>query len=240
MKFRDSPKITPEDLSDSYDKIFEGSHRLRDTDSFYRWILKKLNPIAHQRLLDIGCGEGILVDFAHKLGLISIGMDISASGIKIAQLGTGSKRFALANGENLPFGENSFDYITNIGSLEHFINPLTGVREMRRVLHPDGLAAIVLPNGYYLADIIWNIWRTGYSVSHQQPLERFAAFGEWRDFLESGGLKIVKTYKYNFCFPKALNDLHWYRDHPRRILNLLLSPITPFNLSYHFLYLCKK
>ena len=159
MKFRDSPKITPEDLSDSYDKIFEGSHRLRDTDSFYRWILKKLNPIAHQRLLDIGCGEGILVDFAHKLGLISIGMDISASGIKIAQLGTGSKRFALANGENLPFGENSFDYITNIGSLEHFINPLTGVREMRRVLHPDGLAAIVLPNGYYLADIIWNIWR---------------------------------------------------------------------------------
>ena len=111
---------------------------------------------------------------------------------------------------------------------------------MRRVLRPEGRAALVLPNSYYLADIFWHVWRTGYSVSHHQPLERFATFGEWSDLIRGGGLEVVKAYKYNFRFPRSAEDWRWYRQHPKKMLYLLIAPFTPFNLSYHFLFICKR
>jgi hypothetical protein len=53
-------------------------------------------------------------------------------------------------------------------------------------------------------------------------------------------LEVVRGYKYNFRFPRSASDWGWYRRHPRKFLNLLLAPVTPFNLSYHFLFICRR
>jgi hypothetical protein len=71
-------------------------------------------------------------------------------------------------------------------------------------------------------------------------LERFATFREWYDLLAEGGLVVEKAYKYNFAFPRSLFDMGWYRRHPLKLLPMLLGPLTPFNLSYSFLYICRK
>jgi SAM-dependent methyltransferase len=240
MKTQGNAGITAWELRAAYDEMFAGAERLRDSDSFYRWVLDRLNPGPGARLLDIGCGEGILVKVARQRGVQAVGVDLSAVGAGIALHTAGPGTVALSDGERLAFPDQSFDYAANLGSLEHFIHPEAGVREMARVLHPGGRAALVLPNSYYLADIFWHVWRTGYSVSHSQPLERFATCGEWREFLEAGGLNVERTLKYNFRFPRSRADLAWYRRHPRKALNLLLAPLTPFNLSYHFLFICCK
>jgi SAM-dependent methyltransferase len=191
-------------------------------------------------LLDVACGEGHLIRFARQRGVEAFGIDFSLNASLRAQLNVGSPVVALADGEALPFPDGSFDYVMNLGSLEHFLNPLRGVQEVRRLLRHEGQAAFLLPNSYYLADIIWHVWRTGYGVSHRQLLERFATFREWADLLEQGGLRVKKASRYNFCFPRSCDDWRWYLERPQRLLNLLIAPFVPFNLSYSFLYVCTK
>lgn len=240
MKLKQDQSFSVADLSKSYDVLFQEEGRLRDTDAFYQWVLKKISIDSGSVLLDVACGEGVLLHYAEKLGLLCFGIDLSLQGALLAYTRTRKKGVAVADGEKLPFSNESFDCITNIGSLEHFLYPEIGLEEMYRVLRPNGTAALILPNSYYLVDIFWHVWRTGYSVSHRQPLERFASFREWWDLIERSGLRIVKAYKYNLLFPHSPEDFRWYRQHPRKLLNLLFSPFIPFNLSNHFLYVCRK
>jgi ubiquinone/menaquinone biosynthesis C-methylase UbiE len=240
MKLKQDRVFTVKEISKSYDELFQEAGRLRDTDAFYQWVLKKINVISGNRLLDVACGEGILLQFAENYGLHCIGIDLSMQGARLAYARTRTKMIAVGDGEKLPFPDESFDYVTNIGSLEHFLNPKLGLDEMFRVLTQNGTATLILPNSYYLIDIFWHVWRTGYSVSHRQPLERFAAFREWGDLIEQSGFRIVGAYKYNLLFPRSLEDIKWYRQHPRKLLNLIFSPFIPFNLSNHFLYVCRK
>lgn len=240
MKNNTLRAFSQSDISKSYDDLFLEEGRLRDTDAFYQWILDKLVSNNNGTLLDVACGEGVLLKLAEKKGVKCYGVDISMQGIKLALTRTRLKCVGVANGEKLPFSDDSFDYVTNVGSLEHFLNPRSGLEEMVRVLRPEGLVALVLPNSYYLVDIIWQVWRTGYGPSHRQQLERFATYREWWDFIESCGLHVIKAYKYNLIFPRSMEDIRWYRKHPRKIFNLIVSPLIPFNLSNHFLYICRK
>jgi ubiquinone/menaquinone biosynthesis C-methylase UbiE len=240
MKKLEKTFLSAQEISAAYDRLFETRGALRDSDIFYRWVLNQLAPHPGQRLLDVACGEGILLKFARAHGLHPIGIDLSPKGAQLAQAFVEEKIISIANGEALPFADGSFDLVTNLGSLEHFLQPIKGVQEICRVMDPGGLAAIFLPNSYYLVDIVWHVMRTGYSVSHRQPLENFATFREWWDFLESGGLRVIKAIKYNYIFPRSTNDWQWFRQHPRKLLNLLAAPFIPFNLSNHFLYICRR
>jgi ubiquinone/menaquinone biosynthesis C-methylase UbiE len=234
------PKSAPPtvDAIATYNTLYQSPGRLRDADTLYGWVLDRLAPEVGQQLLDVACGEGVLVRMAEQRRLDVIGLDFAFQAARIAKKESG-QMIVVGNGEKLPFRSNSFDYVTNLGSLEHFLDPVSGIREMARVLRHDGLAAILLPNSYYLADIVWHVWRTGYSVSHKQPIERFATYGEWRDLLDTNGLQVVRSYKYNFRFPRSRNDWQWYAEHSRKFLYLALAPFIPFHLSYSFLYICR-
>jgi ubiquinone/menaquinone biosynthesis C-methylase UbiE len=240
MNIMGKTRLTQDSITHIYNELFQYPGRLRDSEAYYHWVLDRLHLTAGSSLLDIACGEGMLVYAARKRLINGYGVDISSQGLKLAYQRLRLPIISIANGERLPFRDQSFDFVTNLGSLEHFLDPQSGIREMIRVLKLNGKAALSLPNSYYLADILWQVWRTGYSASHRQPLERFAAFREWWDTLEEGGFRVVKAYKYNFCFPRSRDDLQWYRRHPKKILNLLIAPFIPFNLSNHFLFICLR
>jgi SAM-dependent methyltransferase len=226
-------------LIESYDRHYTVVGQLRDTDAFYQWVLEKLNPRPSGSLLDVACGEGHLLKYAQQRGMEAIGSDFSANAVLLVQTILGANAVALADGEELPFEENTFDYVTNLGSLEHFSSPQTGLSEMRRVVRDDGYIVLVLPNSYYLLDIIWHVWRNGYPVSHRQTIERFGTVNEWRDFIEENGLKVENIYKYNLCFPRSYHDWLWYLRSPLKFAYPLSSPFIPLNLSYSFLYICR-
>ena len=236
----DPSKVSREAIAEDYDRRYQNVGDLRESDTFYRWVLQQLSPQPGKHLLDVACGEGHMVKWALQQGLKGAGIDISINAARLSREVVPVSFAAVADGERLPFLDESFDYVTNMGSLEHFLDPQRGVREMRRVLRPDGRVAVFLPNSYYLVDIIWHVWRTGYSVSHKQVVERFATVREWRDVLEASGLRVDRTCAYNFRFPRARSDWTWYRRHPRKWLNLLVAPFIPFNLSYSFLFIGSK
>ena len=112
----------------------------------------------------------------------------------------------VANGEQLPFSDAAFDYVTNIGSLEHYIDPQAGMREITRLLTPDGLACILLPNSFSLMANFLCAWHTGRTSDDGQPIQRFTARYEWQDLLEANGLRVIHTVKYECERPRPRND----------------------------------
>jgi ubiquinone/menaquinone biosynthesis C-methylase UbiE len=221
-----------------YDQIYSGEG-IRQLDSFYRWLLELLQPQAGCRLLDIATGEGVLPRMgAQRYGLETYGSDLSLNALQIAR-DEGQRALCVASGESIPFADASFDYVTCIGSLEHFLNMRAGVREMVRVLRPHGTACILVPNTYSIIGNVYKALKTGMSTIDPQPLQRYAARGEWAMLLEECGMRIVNTLKYERETPYSLADWWWYLRHPRALVRLALTPFIPLNWASCFVYLCQ-
>jgi SAM-dependent methyltransferase len=227
---------TPE-LRDAYEELYEGQGILH-SDSFYRWILKLIRPEPDKRFLDVACGRGRLPELAARLGVESHGLDLSTQALR-GGMGKGTHLVA-ANGQHLPYADNTFNYLANIGSLEHYMDPYVGIREMARVLSDDGFACILLPNTYSLLANVLNAWHNGRTVDDGQPIQRFAARYEWQDILEMEGLRVIRTHKYECEFPLSWQDLLTYLQRPKAFIRLLITPFLPLNLANSFVYICKK
>jgi SAM-dependent methyltransferase len=226
------------DAQGIYDGIYR-SRGIRQLDSFYLWLLGLINPSPGQSLLDVSCGEGQLVQFARQKNIEAFGVDFSEPALSRAQQSTGASVFGVMDAQTLAFDDNSFDYITNIGSIEHYENPAQGIREMSRVLKPSGIACVLLPNTYSLFGNIKHAIQTGEVYQGFQPIERYNTLAGWRRLLINNGLVVYKEIKYEVTFPKTVADFFWYLPRPSRIFHLLLTPLIPLALANCIVYLCR-
>mgnify|MGYP005852857245 CR=1 FL=1 len=222
-------------LRSAYDDLYR-ERPIRHSDSFYLWILKLLKPKAGLTLLDIACGQGRLVELAISQGVNAFGSDISYQALH-ANPGLHQHLF-VCDGQTLPFPDRSFDYITNIGSLEHYIDPNAGAQEMRRVLKPQGLACILLPNTFGLFSTVLYAMHHGRLADDGQPIQRYGTRHAWQTLLENAGLKVIKTHKYECEWPTVLSDWNRYLSHPKALIRLILTPLLPLNLANSFVFLC--
>ena len=100
------------------------------------------------RLLEIGCGMGTdLLQFARG-GANCVGVDLTPRSVEITRhrfaLYDAPGRFALADGEQLPFASESFDVVYSNGVLHHTPDTAGAIREVHRVLTPGGTAKVML------------------------------------------------------------------------------------------------
>jgi ubiquinone/menaquinone biosynthesis C-methylase UbiE len=119
-----------------------------------RWAARnKAQPV---RLLDVGCGKGIFLrDFVTGLksrweiqpGRIT-GLDLVRSPNNVFTEISAHFQFVQSDtdGNPLPFPDNSFDFVCSNQVLEHVFETEKLVRELRRVISPDGLCIISVPN----------------------------------------------------------------------------------------------
>lgn len=224
---------------DTYEEIYSADE-IRHPDSFYEWLLGLLDAKPGSRLLDISCGVGSLPRLASQAGLTAHGVDFSEVALQVAQREAAEVDWVVGDGELLPYANSSFDYVTHIGSLEHYTRPAAGTREIMRLLKPDGLACVLLPNTFGLLGNVWTALRTGRTFDDGQPIQRYAARLEWQDLLEAAGLKVIRTFKYESSPIHSLEDLRWYLTRPKNLIRLLLAPAIPLNWANYFVYLCSK
>jgi SAM-dependent methyltransferase len=98
-----------------------------------------------QRLLEVGCGIGTdLVRFASG-GARVTGVDLAQTAIELAGKnfglhGLAAEELRVANGEDLPYPEASFDVVYGHGVVQYTADAARLIRECHRVLKPGGTA----------------------------------------------------------------------------------------------------
>jgi len=135
-------------------KFSDLAHRWWDTESEFRplhqinplrlaWI-DDIVPLAGKRVLDIGCGGGILADAMARKGAEVLGIDLASKALKVAQLHaleaqTQGVSYREVSAEALAVEKpESFDVVTCMEMLEHVPDPSSVVRACATLVKPGG------------------------------------------------------------------------------------------------------
>lgn len=101
-----------------------------------------------KRVLEIGVGAG--TDFVQwvRHGAIATGIDLTEQGISLTRERLGLEglqaQLQVADAEELPFSDDSFDIVYSYGVLHHSPDTQRAIEEVRRVLKPGGTAIIMV------------------------------------------------------------------------------------------------
>jgi len=145
--------------SDNFDpaelaKFSDLAHRWWDTESEFRplhqinplrlgWIDSQV-PLKGLRVLDVGCGGGILTDAMARKGADVLGIDLATKALKVAQLHaleaqTEGVQYREVSAEALAAEQpGSFDVVTCMEMLEHVPDPSSIVKACAALVKPGG------------------------------------------------------------------------------------------------------
>jgi 2-polyprenyl-6-hydroxyphenyl methylase/3-demethylubiquinone-9 3-methyltransferase len=146
----ESLNVDPAELA----KFSEQAHRWWDPDSEFgplhainplrlNWI-DSLADLAGRRVLDVGCGGGILADSMARRGAQVLGIDMATKPLKVAQLhaleaGTANVEYREVSAEALAAEQpGSFDVVTCMEMLEHVPRPESVVQACSALVKPGG------------------------------------------------------------------------------------------------------
>jgi len=107
-------------------------------------LIRKFTGLNKGTILDIGSGTGHFADTMKKAGWVSKGIEINEKARNFSISHFGLEVFTPA--EISTFEPAGFDCITLWHVLEHFHNPFNYISEISRILKPDGICVIALPN----------------------------------------------------------------------------------------------
>jgi SAM-dependent methyltransferase len=204
-----------------HDYHFESDAQRPDPHRLWR-ALRALAPLDGTDFLDLGGGVGWGAHEARTRGGVrhAVSLDFSMTAIELGRAGIPGVSWVQGDGTALPFPDRSFDRAFSFGSLEHFPDVPGALGELRRVLRPDGRAALVVPNFY---------------VRTEQPQERTERRGRWRRLMESAGL-VVEGVGAD-PGPPVFGTPSW-RGRTRRLGGRLAGLIP--GLQYQFIFVVRR
>ena len=196
-----------------------------------------------RRVLDVGCGAGTdLIRFARG-GATVTGVDVSASAIALARENFAQHGLEAdlreADGERLPFPDETFDLVYAHGVVQYTPNDRALVEECRRVLRPGGEAVFQVYNRISWLNALSKLMKVALEHEDAPVLKKYSA-SEFRALLSGfREVRIVeerfpvksrlhggwKGVLFNTCFVGAFNAL------PRRIVR---------RFGWHLLAFCRK
>jgi ubiquinone/menaquinone biosynthesis C-methylase UbiE len=103
------------------------------------------------KVLDAGCGPGVIIDALINHGHHVVGIDITSDMVKeanrtIQKYSSNGSACLLADIEALPFKNSSFDVVICSGVLQYLPTDQLSTREMSRLIKNNGLLIVTLPN----------------------------------------------------------------------------------------------
>jgi ubiquinone/menaquinone biosynthesis C-methylase UbiE len=194
--------------------------------------LVNFDGVRGQTLLEVGCGIGTdLVRFARGGALVT-GVDLSQTAIDMAAQnfslhGLKPVELRVANGEALPYADNTFDHVYGHGVIQYTADPAQLIRECHRVLKPGGTGIFMVYNRVSWLNALSKVMKV--ALEHEDaPCLRKFSIGEFRTLLAPfPDVRIVperfpvksrlhggwKGWAFNTCFVGTFNALprSWVR-----------------------------
>jgi SAM-dependent methyltransferase len=115
-----------------WDARWQADHVLRPDEKEKLVTILEMMPEKVEKLLDVGCGTGWIMEALKPRGGWAVGLDFSVQGLKRVKIADGS---VAGSGTSLPFQDHSFDLALCAEVLEHYPNGAleTAVAELCRV-----------------------------------------------------------------------------------------------------------
>ena len=156
-----------------------------------------LRPFKGLRLLDIGCGGGLLSEPMARLGAEVVGIDPSERNIKTANVHAAEQELAIdyrvATAEELAAAGERFDLILNMEVIEHVRYPDRFLADCSRMLKPRGVMIVATINrtfrSFALA-IIGAEYVLGWLPKGTHQWEKFITPAELEAWIEAAGLAV--------------------------------------------------
>jgi len=161
-------------------------------------------------ILIVGCGTGEHSKILEEKGFEVTGVDIDPSRIEefVEAYDLTIKECDIER-QSLPFNDNSISYIIFSEVLEHLrINPLHALREIERVLHPEGKLLLTTPNLYCAYKIAYYLigrglddpvqeWQKVETLGHAGHIRIYSPY-EVNKLLNFCGLDVIKNSYHRF------------------------------------------
>ncbi len=121
------------------------------------------------RVLDLAAGTGTSSEPFADRGAIVVPCDFSIGMLQVGKQARPALPFTAGDGTQLPFGDGTFDAVTISFGLRNIVDPLAGLREMRRVTRPGGRLVVC-----EFSHPTWAPFRTVYTEYLMKALPRIA------------------------------------------------------------------
>lgn len=134
---------------------YEKQRSFADEYWFKKIALKFTKKIGPGKVLDIGCGNGLLLKYFAEYGWDCFGVDLSPWSKKYAEL----YKFKLMQGkiEDLDLPKNYFDLVVSTSTLEHIAFPVLFIERIIQFLKPNGIGYFTGMPNYNSISILLNL-----------------------------------------------------------------------------------
>ena len=162
--------------------------------SHFKIDINNEKPLKQLKILDIGCGGGLLCEPLCRLGAIMTGIDAAKNNIEVAKIHSNEMglniEYIHASPENLNF-INEFDVILNMEVVEHVSNVNLFMQNCSKLIKKNGIM--------FVATINKNLKSYIYAILGAEYILRWLPIGthDWDKFLTPQDLDIIAR-KNNF------------------------------------------
>ncbi|HEX8212793.1 MAG TPA: class I SAM-dependent methyltransferase [Longimicrobium sp.] len=177
------------------------------------------------RVLDLGCGTGLMLQRLERRGCRAVGVDMRPEGLRHLRQASPGSPTVQADATHLPFAGDSFDALLLLDIVEH-VDDRALLAEVRRVLRPGGVAVLTVPAFPWL----WSY--RDEAAGHLRRYTRRGLMGS----LAGAGLAIREVRYYQFLLFPLVVVSRWLgrrgaamrdaEERPGGALNALLSRVN--------------
>jgi 2-polyprenyl-6-hydroxyphenyl methylase/3-demethylubiquinone-9 3-methyltransferase len=174
------------------------------------------------RVLDVGCGGGLLAEEFARLGCAVTGVDPSTNSLEVARAHAGQEGFEIdyreAAGESLPFADGEFPVVYCCDVLEHVDDVGRTIGEISRVLEPGGIFFYdtinrTLPAKFLMITLAQDWSATAWAEPDLHDYDMFIKPAELRAHLERAGLEERDQVGFAAASPFSALKSMWDRAH---------------------------